>query len=76
MRQAVLNPVRTTCYVARCNAGDERAVVLAWLVTSWERWPADLLEPLPHVRGEVPQTDHLPPPHGGHGYLVLACAAL
>ena len=29
------------------------------------RWPADLLEPLPHVRGEVPQTDHHPPPQRG-----------
>eukprot|EP00966_Prymnesium_polylepis_P235554 5448259-Prymnesium_polylepis.1 len=25
-----------------------------------ERWPADLLEPLSHVRGEVPQTGHHP----------------
>eukprot|EP00966_Prymnesium_polylepis_P202608 4693956-Prymnesium_polylepis.1 len=33
--------------------------------------------PATHVRGEVPQTDHLPaPPGGGNGYLVLACAAL
>jgi hypothetical protein len=35
------------------------------LCGSCVRWPADLLEPLPHVRGEVPQTDHYPPPQRG-----------
>ena len=35
------------------------------LCGSCVRWPADLLEPLPHVRGEVPQTDHHPPPQRG-----------
>ena len=46
------------------------------LCGSCVRWPADLLEPLPHVRGEVPQTGHHPPPQGGDEYLVLACGAL
>ena len=65
MRQAVLNPVRNTCFVTGCSAGDERVGGRWCLCGSCVRWPADLLEPLPHVRGEVPQTDHHPPPHRG-----------
>ena len=65
MRQAVLNPVRNTCFVTGCSAGDERVGGRWCLCGSCVRWPADLLEPLPHVRGEVPQTDHLPPPQRG-----------
>eukprot|EP00966_Prymnesium_polylepis_P089833 2080154-Prymnesium_polylepis.1 len=28
------------------------------------------------MSGEVPQTDHRPPPQGGDEYLVLACGVL
>ena len=73
MRQAVLNPVRNTCFVTGCNAGDERVGGRWCLCGLCVRWPADLLEPLPHVRGEVPQTGHHPPPQGGD---ESACGAL
>eukprot|EP00966_Prymnesium_polylepis_P218250 5051472-Prymnesium_polylepis.2 len=37
------------------------------------RWLADLSNPC-HMSGEVPQTDHVPPPpEGGNGCLVLGC---
>jgi hypothetical protein len=56
MRRAVLNPGRNTCFVTGCNAGDERAGGRWCLCGSCVRWPADLLEPLPHVRGGPPNT--------------------
>eukprot|EP00966_Prymnesium_polylepis_P135224 3125651-Prymnesium_polylepis.1 len=72
MCQAVLNPVRNTSFVTGCSAGDARVGGHA-CVACVCYGSADLLEPLPHVRGEVFQTGHHPPPQRGD---ESACGAL
>eukprot|EP00966_Prymnesium_polylepis_P068981 1602530-Prymnesium_polylepis.1 len=73
MRQAVLNPVRNTCFVTECNAGDERvrggrAVVLVWLVCM----AGGPSRTLATYQGRGPPNRPLPaPPRGETSRLVV-----